>query len=231
MKVFVSHIMEEAELAALLKARIDEDFLGKIECYVSSDTESILAGENWLNSVEDALKSALVEVILCSPASVKKPWINFEAGAGWMRGIPIVPVCHSGLTPSDLPMPMSVLQSISASEPDGLLRLYATIANAHKSRVPRVPFDALVAKILEFERAYKERMPPNWIAEQGRDQLILARMIEALNDPTYRFRSVERLSFQGGISESETIDLLRREPEVMFAKGKSGKLIARLKSR
>jgi TIR domain len=78
MKVFISHITEEKDLAALLKERIDEDFLGKVECFVSSDTESILAGENWLISVEEALRDASVEIVLCSPASVKRPWINFE---------------------------------------------------------------------------------------------------------------------------------------------------------
>src|SRR5215831_18224791 len=141
MKVFISHIKEEKELAALLKGRIDEDFLGKVECFVSTDTESILAGANWLSSVEKALNDASVEVILCSPLSIKRPWINFEAGDGWMRHIPIVPLCHSGLTPRELPMPMAVLQAISASEPADLPRLYTTTANAHDSRVPQAPFD------------------------------------------------------------------------------------------
>lgn len=231
MKVFISHIAEEKDLATLLTERIKEDFLERVECFVSSDTESILAGENWLSSVEMALKDASVEVILCSPASVKRPWINFEAGAGWMRGIPIVPVCHSSLTPRNLPMPMTVLQAISASEPDGLRRLYTTIAKAHRSRVPRAPFEALVTEIVEFEKAYQLRMPQGVTEDAERDRLILRRMVEALNDPAYRFRSVERLSFIGGVSESETVDLLRREPEVVFSKGESGNLIARLRSR
>jgi hypothetical protein len=231
MKVFISHIAEEKELAALLKGRIDEDFLGKVECFVSSDTESILAGENWLSSIDEALKDASVEVILCSPLSVKRPWINFEAGAGWMRRIPIVPLCHSGLTPRELPMPLAVLQGISASEPADLPKLYTTIANAHHSRVPRAPFDALVTKIAEFEKAYQSRMPRSLTENAERDQLILARMIEALKDPAHRFRSIERLSFIGGVSESEAVDLLRRDPEVVFSKGRSKNLIARLTSR
>jgi hypothetical protein len=231
MKVFISHIAEEKLLAALLKERIDEDFLGKVECFVSSDTESILAGENWLSSVEEALKDASVEIILCSPASVKRPWINFEAGAGWMRGIPIVPLCHSGLTPRELPMPMTVLQAISASKPADLPRLYTTIAKAHHSRVPHAPFDALVTKIVEFEKAYQSRMPRSLTEDAERDQLILTRMVDALKDPAHRFRSIERLSFIGGVSESETVDLLRREPEVVFSKGRSRRLIARLRSR
>jgi TIR domain-containing protein len=232
MKVFISHIAEENDLAVLLKEQIADDFLGKVECFVSSDTASILAGDNWLKSVEDALKTASVEVILCSPASVKRAWINFEAGAGWMRDIPIVPICHSGLTPRSLPMPLTVLQAISASEPTGLQKLYETIADRHKSRVPRPRFDSLITKIVEFERAYQVRMPRSFSEQTERDRLVLQRMMEALNDPRWpRSRNVERLSSIGGVSVSEAVDLLRTQQEVEFAKSKQGNLIARLRSR
>lgn len=54
-----------------------------------------------------ALNLASVHVILCSPESVARPWIQFEAGAAQIRGIPIIPICHSGLTPAQLPVPLS----------------------------------------------------------------------------------------------------------------------------
>ncbi len=231
MKVFISHIAEEIDLAVLLKEQIADDFLGKVECFVSSDTESILAGHNWLTSVEDALKSASVEVILCSPAAIRRPWINFEAGAGWMRGIPIVPICHSGLSPRRLPMPMTVLQAISASDPAGLHALYKTIASRHELRVPPPRFDSLIAKIIEFEKAYQARMPRSFAEQTERDQLALRRMMEALNEPTWRSRYVETLSFIGGVSVSEATDLLRAESEVLLDMSKGGKLIAKLRSR
>ena len=56
-------------------------------------------------------------------------------------------------------------------------------------------------------------------------------MLEALADFEFVFRSVERLSFAGGVSEGEAIDLLRGSPDVVFAKGNGDRLIARLKSR
>ena len=80
---------------------------------MSSDTDSISAGEEWLQSVAKALRECAVVVILCSPESVKRPWINFEAGAAWMRDIPLVPVCHLGLLPRDLPIPLSLRQGIA----------------------------------------------------------------------------------------------------------------------
>lgn len=45
-RVFVSHISEEAKTAARLKDALVRDFLGFIDVFVSSDTESIAAGED-----------------------------------------------------------------------------------------------------------------------------------------------------------------------------------------
>jgi len=93
--IFISHISEEAKLAAILKAHVEADFIDTVSVYVSSDTESISAGENWLTSIDVPLSEACIELILCSKASINRGWVNFEAGAGWMRHIPVVPVCHN----------------------------------------------------------------------------------------------------------------------------------------
>jgi hypothetical protein len=53
--IFISHISEEAKLAAILKAHVEADFIDTVTVYVSSDTESISAGENWLTSIDVAL--------------------------------------------------------------------------------------------------------------------------------------------------------------------------------
>ena len=118
-RVFLSHISDEASLADILKKHLLKDFLGLIDVFVSSDEASIETGENWLDAIEEALKTAKIELILCSTASVKRPWINFEAGAGWLRGLPIVPICHTGLQPAELPMPLLVLQAIEANKQPG----------------------------------------------------------------------------------------------------------------
>jgi hypothetical protein len=57
------------------------------------------------------------------------------------------------------------------------------------------------------------------------------RIQEALKSGKYRWRSIERLAAIGGISENQTLDILRSDPEVVFSVGKSGHQIARLKSR
>jgi TIR domain len=87
-KLFVSHISEELRLAAILKTHLSSDFLGLVEVFVSSDIESIAAGSNWLVDIERALREASVLIVLCSHSSVKRPWVNFEVGAAWIKSTP-----------------------------------------------------------------------------------------------------------------------------------------------
>src|SRR5262245_419366 len=115
-QAFISHINEEAEVAAKLKAALTRDFLRMLDVFVSSDGESISAGNDWLKSIRDALQKSDLMLILCSPSSIHRPWVNFEAGAAWMRNIPLIPLCHAGLTLRDLPAPLSFRQAVLLTE-------------------------------------------------------------------------------------------------------------------
>lgn len=96
--IFISHITEEKEIAIELKKLIEKKILGMMEVFVSSDENSIKLGHKWLEDITYALKNCVIEIILCSSESIKRPWINFEAGAGWIReNIPVIPLCHSGM--------------------------------------------------------------------------------------------------------------------------------------
>src|SRR5690348_2355735 len=123
-RAFISHISEDKEPAGRIKVALKRDFLGLLDIFLSSDTQSIAAGEEWLKSIEQALRDSALLLVLCSPESIRRPWINFEAGAAWMRGIPLIPICHAGFEVRDLPMPLSLRQGIGISDPKGLERLY-----------------------------------------------------------------------------------------------------------
>ena len=152
--VFLSHIADEAEVAIAFKELIERAFLGLIDVFVSSDTNSIPMGAKWLESVTENLKVCAVEIILCSPRSVTRPWINFEAGAGWIRGIEVIPLCHSGMTPSDLPVPLRLLQGTQATDDAGLQRILPVLAKALGAAVPAVSFDDFISKTRAFEGRY-----------------------------------------------------------------------------
>lgn len=153
--VFISHISEEREIALALKNLVETAFLGLIEVFVSSDANSIRLGRKWLDTITTGLKACKVEIIIASPASVKRPWVNFEAGAGWVRDIPVIPLCHSGMTPSTLPTPLSELQAALATDKDELARLVPDLAEAIGSHQPTIDWSAFIDAVQKYEAAYE----------------------------------------------------------------------------
>jgi hypothetical protein len=150
--VFISHITEERKIAIAFKNLIETSFLRMIDVFVSSDDHSISLGQKWLDNITDALKNCSIEIILCSPKSVLRPWINFEAGAAWIRNIPVIPLCHSGMTPSSLPVPLNLLQAASASQISSLNLIFPVLARSIGSQVPKVNLSDFIKEVQEFEK-------------------------------------------------------------------------------
>jgi hypothetical protein len=96
---------------------------------MSSDTSAIYAGERWMDRIVEELKGAKVVIAILSPESVKRPWVNFEAGAAWVKEIIIIPACFKGLTKDTLPKPYSSLQAINLNSSDDQDYLVQSIAH------------------------------------------------------------------------------------------------------
>lgn len=115
--VFISHIHEEESVANALLAFFREE-LGRASVFLSSDTWQVYAGEIWLERIKEELADAKVVVLMLSLESVKRPWVNFEAGAAWLTGKVIIPVCYGGLNKSSLPKPYSNIQALELETED-----------------------------------------------------------------------------------------------------------------
>lgn len=152
--VFISHIHEEKEVAIAFKDLVEASFLNMIDVFVSSDGESISMGDKWLNSISHALQQCSVEVVACSPVSIQRPWVHFEGGAGWVRGVPVIPLCHSGLQPAGLPVPLNMLNGAVASDAASVGLVLSVIAKALGSSVPRPDLTAYLSRVLTFEQQY-----------------------------------------------------------------------------
>ena len=155
LKIFLSHLTVESKLADTLKRHLSRDFIGLVEVFVSSDRTSIPVGSKWLSEVTTALSKASIHIVLCSSESVNRPWINFEAGAAQIKGIPIIPVCHSGLGPAQLPVPLSESEGIDASSAEGIRKLYDSVSGMLGSEVPNVNFQTYAEEVAAFEREYR----------------------------------------------------------------------------
>lgn len=108
--IFISHIAEEKQIARILKSFIEKKFNANLKVFVSSHPEDIQLGDNWYKQIERSIRGCNIMIVICSPISIVKPWINFESGAGWIRRIPVIPLCHSGITPGQLPIPLNLQQ-------------------------------------------------------------------------------------------------------------------------
>ncbi|ULO08950.1 toll/interleukin-1 receptor domain-containing protein [Paenibacillus sp. 19GGS1-52] len=154
-KIFISHISEEKALAEILKEEIGKAFLGLPEIFVSSDGESISIGSKWLDEIDQALKDSQIILLLCSESSVTRPWINFEAGAGWVKGIPIIPICHTNLRPVELPIPLNMLQGIQVTNKAGLTKVFEMVGKYLGVKdTPEIQFDRIIEKVRVFEKEY-----------------------------------------------------------------------------
>jgi hypothetical protein len=184
-RIFISHISIETLLAQNLKQRIGTDFLGLVDIFVSSDQKTIQAGSKWLEEVEKGLKRADLRIILCSKESVGRPWVNFEAGAVWLRGIPVIPVCHSGMHLNDLPVPLSMLEGVECSQPEGVKKLYDAIATILKVNPPAIDFNAVARDISELEKKYIQEKQTIEVVPNPR---ILCAASEQYAQPAYGFQ-------------------------------------------
>lgn len=153
--VFISHITEESELAKILSEEIKSSFLGLLDTFVSSDGESLPAGGRWLDSIDTALTNSAIQISLCSPQSIKRPWINFEAGASWIRRIPVVPLCHSGLSKIGLPIPLVMLQGADLDNVEDLKVVFAELAKVlGAAKTPEIDYGNLISKCTAFIEIY-----------------------------------------------------------------------------
>ncbi|MBF0889767.1 MULTISPECIES: toll/interleukin-1 receptor domain-containing protein [Gluconobacter] len=164
-KIFLSHIHEEKEMALLIKKHVEESFAGFVDVFVSSDTESIMAGSNFLKVMEKGLIDCVAALYLISPKSVSRSWINFELGAVWTRNllsqkdsgpeIPTIPICHSGITPSQLPQPINNLDAINAVDVNGWTKVFRSLQIAAGSRgILKNDLSKLVSEINEIQNSY-----------------------------------------------------------------------------
>jgi hypothetical protein len=127
--IFLSFIHEEGDAALAIHNFIEKVFDPEIGIFRSSDTATIYAGEQWMERIFHELKSAKVLISLLSPASLARPWINFEAGAAWMTNVKVIPVCLGGLTADRLPKPYSNLQAVELKSIRGAHYLASSIAH------------------------------------------------------------------------------------------------------
>ena len=121
-KIFISHIVDEKEVAFVLKKILAEAFMGAVEIFVSSDGESLPGGKEWFTFVRNRAREADVILCLLSLESIRSSWVMFEAGIGDGAGGLVIPVLVGGNTFNELDFPMAGFQGRKLSDLGAILR-------------------------------------------------------------------------------------------------------------
>ena len=108
-RIFISHIHEEKELALALQELIHEqlhnNFGGTVQCFLSSDRFQLDAGEDLTVRIKEELSQSDIVLLMLSPQSLERHWVNLEGGAAWMTDRIVIPIHYSGLTVANIPRP------------------------------------------------------------------------------------------------------------------------------
>ena len=146
-----------------------------------------------------------------------------------MKGIPVVPVCHTELRPKDLPMPFNVLQAVEANQERGLRHIYVNVARKLVSEVPQPDFKTVIGEIQAFEVAYAVRLKEIIKDDTSREDAVGTRLKKYLDERKPEWRRITRIANRNAVTEGEALELLRRDPDIEFRKDPAGNQFARVK--
>jgi hypothetical protein len=205
--VFISHTHEEAALGDAVKAIIEDVFVRDgIHAFLSSDMSDLPPGRKWLDEITQQLDTASVIVSLISPASLKRPWVNIELGAGWIKGLRVIPLCHSGQRVGDLPRPFQDFTGIGLDQDDAPQRLLAGIADGFAIKHPlMLDFAGMLKRLraaaAETKTTTVAAAPPE---EDGLppDQVKILRVLEQMADSGISAAPLDSLAGQAGVKPS-----------------------------
>jgi len=134
-KVFISFVHEDKSIAVALQSVIEQELHLSNSVFLSADQSQVLAGHIWFDRIRDALRSCGVLVLLLSGRSLRRAWVNFEAGAVWLTGR--LPQPYAGMQAVDLNEDLdyllsSIHQHLGLNSPPPLTSFGRLLRNAEK---------------------------------------------------------------------------------------------------
>lgn len=126
--VFISFVHEDKAIAEAVKRILEYELRPQVKVFMTTDQSQMLAGDDWLKRIKEELTRASIVMLMMSRRSIQKPWVNFEAGAAWIMGKRVIPVCFGNQSKASLPHPYSQWQAVQI--PDDERYLVNTVAGA-----------------------------------------------------------------------------------------------------
>lgn len=144
--VFLSHAVTDQHIATYLKKVIQESVQGT-DVFVSSDGEDLHPGDPWVETILTNLQNARMLLVLATNRGMSRPWVWYEAGAGWSRGLRIIPCCIGKTRKGRLAPPFSCYQSLNIDEEADLRSLLNSLAEQFGLPHTETELSTVVAQI------------------------------------------------------------------------------------
>jgi TIR domain len=161
-RVFISFSGDDVKIAEYLTNVLNHVFAGQARFFCSS--VGLESGALWLNTIRNEIQAADAILVLLSPRTFQRPWINIEAGAFWASGKSIHPLLHGGLSAGDLHRPLSDYQGVDINSVRGIQGLMAILAEHMNMSYPP-PYDAasICQQVNLMDRGARSTLP-SWPA-------------------------------------------------------------------
>lgn len=126
MNIFISHAVANKTIARFFADTL-EAARQDVTTFLASRPGDIRADEDWLRGIERALQEANTYIILLTPESVSRPWVNFESGAAWFFQRQLIFVRIQSLSMDEIPLPINSRQVYALDDKEQLLAVFKTL--------------------------------------------------------------------------------------------------------
>lgn len=133
-RVFISHAREDRALAAKIHSVIDDSFPGCFQIFNAFDGESLVPSDEFRKKITNAVIETDLLILLLTKHSLTKPWIYWESGGAYHRGVRVLPILGPGCDLDNIPDPVSELLAINLTRSDGALQLLDYLARFGSKR-------------------------------------------------------------------------------------------------
>jgi hypothetical protein len=153
--VFLSHAAKDQATAIYLKKVIETAIPGS-DVFVSSDTEDLRPGDEWVKRIRENLREARILLLLASERALSRPWVWYETGSAWSREIRMIPCCVGKVRKGGLSAPFSFNQALNADETTDFRNLLGEIGRELGLAVQLPEILPIVVQLQKLDRTAHE---------------------------------------------------------------------------
>jgi hypothetical protein len=154
-RIFLSHAAKDQEIAICLKKVIEGAIPGS-DVFVSSDTEDLRPGDEWVKRIRENLREANLLLLLASERGLTRPWVWYETGSAWSREIRMIPCCLGRVRKSGLSAPFSSYQALNVDEAVDFKNLLTEISRELDLPVQAPDIQPIVHELQTLDRKAHE---------------------------------------------------------------------------